>query len=627
MALNFPDSPGIGSIFTDTNSGFSYKWDGTVWNGFVGQSPSEIKVLTDISGSFDGSETTFALAYDGSAVHPVNAAQLRVVLGGVVQSAGSDYTISTSNIIFTTAPIAALDCTITLLGTALALNDPADESVTPAKLSTGGPSWNTSGDVYISGVTTANNGLVVGAGITLGDNVKLNLGASDDLQIVHDGSNSIIDDAGTGSLILKSDTEIKFLKRTGDENILIGTPDGSVAAFYDNTKRLETTDGGALVYGTVGAAQTALVVEGDGRFTGVVTATTFSGSLNGTATNASGATGDFSIADKIVHTGDTDTAIRFPAADTFTVETSGSERMRIDSSGRATIGGESASTSGPQYAKLQVLGNSFSANNSALFSLRRDEVFGDITAGEDLGVITFADRTGNVFAEIHGACDGTTGSSDFPGRLTFYTTADGASSSSERMRIDSSGRVGIGLIPHAGSGYALQIDGGATSFLQFFNDTTGETINDGFVIGNDSATAYIVNKEATPLVFRTSNTERMRIASDGVITVKNGAVAEIDTLTSAATVTPDFAASCNFTLTLGQNLTIANPSNLTAGQSGSIFLIQDGTGSRTAGFGTHWDFVDGTAPTLSTAASSVDRLDYLVRSSTSIHAVVTLAYS
>ena len=55
---------------------------------------------------------------------------------------------------------------------------------------------------------------------------------------------------------LKSNTEIKFLKRTGSENILVGTADGSVAAFYDNTKRLETTNGGALANGTVGAAQT-----------------------------------------------------------------------------------------------------------------------------------------------------------------------------------------------------------------------------------------------------------------------------------------------------------------------------------------------------------------------------------
>lgn len=102
---------------------------------------------------------------------------------------------------------------------------------------------------------------------------------------------------------------------------------------------------------------------------------------------------------------------------------------------------------------------------------------------------------------------------------------------------------------------------------------------------------------------------------------------EITTLTSAATVTPDFADSNNYTLTLDQNLTIDNPSNLTAGQSGSIFLVQDASGSRVASWGSYWDFVGGTAPTLSTTADAVDRIDYVVRSSTSIHAVATLNYS
>ena len=101
----------------------------------------------------------------------------------------------------------------------------------------------------------------------------------------------------------------------------------------------------------------------------------------------------------------------------------------------------------------------------------------------------------------------------------------------------------------------------------------------------------------------------------------------ITTLTDGATVTPDFAASNNYTLTLGGNRTIANPTNLTAGQSGSIFLVQDGTGSRTVSWGSYWDFAGGTAPTLTTTAAAVDRIDYVVRSSTSIHTVATLAYS
>ena len=63
--------------------------------------------------------------------------------------------------------------------------------------------------------------------------------------------------------------------------------------------------------------------------------------------------------------------------------------------------------------------------------------------------------------------------------------------------------------------------------------------------------------------------------------------ATITTLTDGATVTPDFATSNNYTLTLGGNRTIANPTNLTAGQSGSIFLVQDGTGSRTAAWGSY----------------------------------------
>ena len=101
----------------------------------------------------------------------------------------------------------------------------------------------------------------------------------------------------------------------------------------------------------------------------------------------------------------------------------------------------------------------------------------------------------------------------------------------------------------------------------------------------------------------------------------------ITTLTDGATITPDFAASNNYTVTLAGNRTLANPSNLTAGQSGSIFILQDGTGSRTLAFGSYWDFPSGSAPTLTTDASSCDRVDYIVRSTTSIHAVFTAAYS
>ena len=102
---------------------------------------------------------------------------------------------------------------------------------------------------------------------------------------------------------------------------------------------------------------------------------------------------------------------------------------------------------------------------------------------------------------------------------------------------------------------------------------------------------------------------------------------EITTLTDAATVAVDFADSNNFTVTLGGNRTLGNPTNQVAGQSGSLFVVQDGSGSRTLAYSSDWEFAGGTAPTLSTAASAVDRIDYIVRASGNIHAVFTAAYS
>jgi len=101
----------------------------------------------------------------------------------------------------------------------------------------------------------------------------------------------------------------------------------------------------------------------------------------------------------------------------------------------------------------------------------------------------------------------------------------------------------------------------------------------------------------------------------------------ISALTDGATITPDFALSNNYSVTLGGNRTLANPTNLTAGQSGCIFISQDGTGSRTLAFGTYWDFPAGTAPTLTTTASAVDLLVYTVRTTTSIQAQLIANFS
>ena len=113
--------------------------------------------------------------------------------------------------------------------------------------------------------------------------------------------------------------------------------------------------------------------------------------------------------------------------------------------------------------------------------------------------------------------------------------------------------------------------------------------------------------------------------TDTAATWTAGPRGEITALTSSASITIDMANSNNFSVTLAHNTTFANPSNDTAGQSGSIFITQDGTGSRTASWGTDWEFAGGTAPTLTTTAAASDRIDYVIRSGTSIQAVATLA--
>jgi hypothetical protein len=103
---------------------------------------------------------------------------------------------------------------------------------------------------------------------------------------------------------------------------------------------------------------------------------------------------------------------------------------------------------------------------------------------------------------------------------------------------------------------------------------------------------------------------------------------EITTLTDGANISVDLAASNNFVVTLAGNRTLDNPTNIVAGQSGSIFIVQDGTGDRTLAYGSYYDFAGGTAPTLTTGTpSAVDRIDYIVRSATSIHCVFTANYS
>jgi hypothetical protein len=161
-------------------------------------------------------------------------------------------------------------------------------------------------------------------------------------------------------------------------------------------------------------------------------------------------------------------------------------------------------------------------------------------------------------------------------------------------------------------------------------DSTSSTSTTTAATPNSVKTAYDLANAALPksggtmtgaITFAAGQTISGYGLLDGAQTWTKGQRGEITALTSGTTVTADFADSNNFSLTLDHNATMANPSNLTAGQSGAIWITQGTTGG-TMAFGTYWKFSGGTAPTLSSTSGQVDCLVYAVESSTSITATL-----
>ena len=166
-------------------------------------------------------------------------------------------------------------------------------------------------------------------------------------------------------------------------------------------------------------------------------------------------------------------------------------------------------------------------------------------------------------------------------------------------------------LPKAGGTVTGNLEIGTAGSLTF----EGSTANDfetTLAVTDPTADRTATLPDATGTVALLSLAQSFTAAQRGTISA----------LTDGATITADFAVANNFSVTLGGNRTLANPSNQTAGQSGCIWITQDGTGSRTLAYGSQWDFTGGTAPTLSTAAAAVDCLVYAVQSSTKITATL-----
>ena len=184
---------------------------------------------------------------------------------------------------------------------------------------------------------------------------------------------------------------------------------------------------------------------------------------------------------------------------------------------------------------------------------------------------------------------------------------------------------------------------GAANNLEIFHESSSNTNEiiaadgdihiqaDNFMLISDDTAgrAIYLNNSGGHLELGFDGNHDARFTGSGVtfltgIDLTGGAAANITALSDGATITIDMSTACHHSVTLGGNRTFAAPSNQVVGQAGSIFITQDGTGSRTAAFNSAFKFVGGTAPTLTTTASATDRIDYIIKSSNVIHCAVSL---
>ena len=623
MAIQFPNSPGIGSVFTDTDAGFSYEWTGVVWKSFTPAAANNIKELDDISSGFNNSTTAFNLTINGTEYQPINAAMLQISLGGVIQEPSTDYTVAGSTITFTTAPSSGLDFFGVVRGTAVSINYAADGNVQTKQEFTatlGQTSFTVTGGYTAGYIDVFRNGVRLGS-----DDFTDTSGTAIVLAVPAQADDLIETVKYSVASIVTTQGQLQNLNVSGISTLGVVTSVTSISSgvYYGDGSGLTGIDVTALK--DSGGNVKAQANPGGVVITGVATATTFVGDLTGdltgdvtgnadTATNASGLTGtpnisvgsvtaasgafsgnvsvggtltyqdvshidavgiitaqqgiqvlanglditgvstfksDVSIADKIIHTGDTNTAIRFPAADTFTVETSGSEAIRVDSSNRVLIGDTGSYSVGGVSSKVQV---SDAAGPSRILTIRTEDgadgsgMFiaksrngATVENNDQIGGLFFVGHDGTDLAhqaaEFVCEVDGTPGGNDMPGRLVFKTTADGASSPTERLRINSSGNVGINT---ASPTATLDVEG-------TISDSIGPLRRLG--TNTQSGDYTLVVGDAGRLIIRTG----------GNVTVPNGVFSAGDMVSIVNN------ASSDMTVTQGSSLTLYNTADSSSG--------------------------------------------------------------
>ena len=274
-----------------------------------------------------------------------------------------------------------------------------------------------------------------------------------------------------------------------------------------------------------------------------------------TMTGALGIIAGSSATPGVFFSGDTNTGIYSPGANQLAVATNGTEHLRVDSAGKLLVGatvGDVSITAGIQIAGTNFGGTQLitryadtNSSDSAQLALLRTRGSTSssrtiVSNGDELGELGFSGTDGSGIsqaASISVSVDGTPGLNDMPGRLVFATTADGAASSTERLRITSAGNVGIGTsAPAAKTEIATNTNGDGLRISYANTPSQGDGAALTFALYNNAGTLIPlasvkgimisggVGGEAGGLTFNTSTggaapAERMRIDSTGVFFV------------------------------------------------------------------------------------------------------------
>ena len=239
-----------------------------------------------------------------------------------------------------------------------------------------------------------------------------------------------------------------------------------------------------------------------------------------------------------------------------------------------------------------------------------------LTTARNIGGVSF---DGSASINLPGV--NTSGNQDTSGTAAIATTVTVADESSDTSCFPLFATAATGdLAPKSGSNLTFNSSNGTLTATLFSGSGASLTnVNAATVDGIDSGSF---------LRSDTADTADELIALTAGINFGANArcPAAVSSLSDGSTITVDFTSGIHHTVTLGGNRTLGNPSNTgdATGQSGSIFIVQDGTGSRTLSFHSDFKFAGGTAPTLSTAANAIDRLDYVIRAVNDVHCIVTL---